>query len=123
MIMCVIIGWMIVVDFLVVFSSSKDDTPVDTPATRRLFLRVDSLVQLLHISWPPLGRAVRAASASGTKSLSQSVPGKGGTQGKFNFGVSTGGREGEESSRYGEMEAVISLVWRSGGSLASQILL
>ena len=32
-ILCVLVGWLIVVDFLVMFFLSKDDTPAETPAT------------------------------------------------------------------------------------------
>ena len=57
-------GWLIVFDFLVMFLSSKDDTPADTPGTRRPFLQMGSIEQHLHISGKKLGRAVQAASAS-----------------------------------------------------------
>ena len=35
--LCVTVGLLIVVEFIVIFLSSKDDTPADTPATWRPF--------------------------------------------------------------------------------------
>ena len=49
-------------DFLVIFLSSKDDTPAYTPAARRPFWQLSSLMQQLHISGPPLGQAFQAVS-------------------------------------------------------------
>ena len=67
---CVIVGWLIVFNFLVIFFSSKDETPADTPATQIPFLQMDSLAQKLCILGPLLGRVVQAASVSVTNSLS-----------------------------------------------------
>ena len=78
MLLCVVFGWLIVVGFLVIFSSSKDDTSEDTPATRHPFSLLHSLVQQLRSSGPLLGWAVQAASSSVTTSLSRSVTGGGG---------------------------------------------
>ena len=57
-----IVGLMIVVDFLVMFLSSKDETPADTLALRRPFSKIALLDQQLRTSLPPIGRAVQAAS-------------------------------------------------------------
>ena len=64
-----IFGWLIVVDFLVIFSSSKGDTPADMSATRRPFLHLASLDQQLHRLWLLLGQAVKEESASVTTSF------------------------------------------------------
>ena len=73
-----IVGWLIAVDFLVVFFSLKGDTPVDTPDTQRPFLHLDYLAQQLSILGTLLGRAVQTESASVTNSLSRSVQSGGG---------------------------------------------
>ena len=67
----ILVGWLIVVDFLVMFSSSKDDTLADTPDTRRPFLQLASIEKQLHRLGPPLGRAVQMASVNVTASLSK----------------------------------------------------
>ena len=59
---CVLVGLLIVVDFLVMFLSSKDDTPADTPAPRRPFSQLALLAQQLRILGPSLGREVQTAS-------------------------------------------------------------
>ena len=38
--LCVIVGWLVVVEFLVVFLPSKDDTPADNPDTLCPFLQM-----------------------------------------------------------------------------------
>ena len=75
-IICVLVGLLIVVDFLVMFLSSKDDTPADTPATWRPFSKLTSLARLLRSLEAPFKQAVQAASESVTIYLSQSVPGQ-----------------------------------------------
>ena len=89
-----IVGWLIFVEFIVMFSSSKDNTPADTPNTRPPFFQMASLAQQICILGPPLGRAVQAASESMKTSFSLSVPGGKKMPGKFNFGVGRGGGGG-----------------------------
>ena len=72
-----VVGWLIVVDFIVMFLSLKDDTLADKPDTQYPFLQLTSLEQQLRSSGTPLVQAVQAASASVTTSLSPSVPGGG----------------------------------------------
>ena len=48
------VGLLIVVEFIVIFLSLKDDTSADKPATQCPFLQLDSLAQKLHSSGPPL---------------------------------------------------------------------
>ena len=72
---------------LVIFLSSKDDTPADTPAPCRPFSQPSFLDQQLHTSGPTIGWAVQAASVHISSSLSRSVPGEDSRPGKFNFGV------------------------------------
>ena len=55
-------GWLNIVDFRFIISSTKDDTLKDMPAPRCPFFKLASLAQHLHILVPPLGRAVQAAS-------------------------------------------------------------
>ena len=62
-------GWLIGVDFLVMFFSSKDDTLADTPDTRRPFLQLYLLAQQLRRLGPPLGRSIQAAYVSAKTSL------------------------------------------------------
>ena len=57
-----LVDWIIVVDFIVMFSASKDDTPADTPSPKHPLLKLVSLAQNLHSSVPHLGRVVQAAS-------------------------------------------------------------
>ena len=57
-----LVGLLIVVDFLVIFLSSKYDTPVDTPAMCRHFSQLTLMAQQMRTSVPPLGRAVQAES-------------------------------------------------------------
>ena len=45
MLICVLVGLLVVVDFLVMFLSSKDDTPADTLALRWPFSQLASLAQ------------------------------------------------------------------------------
>ena len=85
-----LVCWVIVVDFLVIFLSSKDDTPADTPAPRRPFSQLTPLDQHLHTSCQPLGRAVQTASVRMSSSLLISVTGGEARPGKFNFGLGTG---------------------------------
>ena len=59
-----IFGWLIYVDLLVMFFSSKGDTPADTSDTRRNLSQIASLDQQLRNSVPPLGQAIHAASES-----------------------------------------------------------
>ena len=73
----VIFGWMFFFDFLVMFSSSKEDTPADTPAPLHPFLPLTSLAQNLRSLGTPIGQEVQAKSASVTTSLQQSVQGEG----------------------------------------------
>ena len=81
--LCVIVVWLIVVDFIVMIFSSK--------STRCPFLQLNSLAHLLRISGPPLERAVQEASVNVKIYLSRSVPGREYILCKFNFGVSMGG--------------------------------
>ena len=90
-----VVGWLIVVDFIVMFFPSK--------ATWCPFSQLASLAQQLRSSGTPLVQAVQAASASVTTSLSLSVPGGGNISCKFNFGVGTGG--GGELGGDGRLEA------------------
>ena len=101
--MCVLVGWMIGVDLLILFLSSKDDTPEDTPDPRWNFSQLASLTQQLRTSGSPLGGEVQAASVKMSPPLS--IYGLGGEvrQGKFNFGVVSGG---------GDMDLVDMEVWK-----------
>ena len=87
----ILVGWLIVVDFLVIFSSSKDDTPADTPAPWHPFSKLASLAQKLSSSGPHLGRAVQVASVPLSSSFSRSGLGGEARPVKFNLGVVTGG--------------------------------
>ena len=87
----ILVGWMIVVEFLVMFFSSKYDTPVDTPTPLRYFLRLNLFDQQMRTSGPPLGRAVQAALVWMSYSLSRSGLVGEANPGKFDFGVGTGG--------------------------------
>ena len=91
--LCVFVGFLIVVELLVIFLSLKDDIPVDTPAPGRNFSQLYLLDQQICTSVPPLGRAVQAASVRMLSSLSRSGLGGEARSGKFNFGVGTGGRQ------------------------------
>ena len=88
--LCVLVGFLIVVDLPVIFLSSKDDTPEDTTAPWRPFSQLYFLAQQLRTSGPPLGRAVQSASVRMSSYLSRSVPGVEEIPGNFNFGVGTG---------------------------------
>ena len=70
MLLSVIFGWFIVVDFVFMFSKYKENYLMNTPAMRRLFSHLDSLSHQLCSSGPPLGQSVQAESASVTTSLS-----------------------------------------------------
>ena len=72
---CVLVGWMVVVEFIVMFSSSKVNTRADPTDPRRPFSQLASLDQQLRTSVPPLGRAVQEASVWMSSSLSISGPG------------------------------------------------
>ena len=96
---------MVVVDFLVMFLSSTDDTMADTPDMRRPLLHMASLVQQLCRSWPASGWAVQTESACVKTSLLLSVPVREKIPGKFNFGVGTGVGVGMNLSGYGGLEA------------------
>ena len=85
-----VVGWLIVVDFIFMFSSLKDDTSADNPATWCPFLQMDSLAQKLHGSGTPLGQEFKMASASVTTSLSRLVPFRGNISCKLNFRVDMG---------------------------------
>ena len=85
--LCVNVGLLIVVEFIVIFFSSKDDTPADMPATWRPFSKLTSLARLLRSLEAPFKQAVQAASESVTKSLSQSMPCRVKMAGKLNFRV------------------------------------
>ena len=75
MLICVLVGGLIIVEFIVMFLLSKYDTPADTTNTRRPFSQLDLLAQQLRTSGPPLGRAVQAASVRMSSSFSRSGPG------------------------------------------------
>ena len=62
MLLCMLVGWLIVVEFLVMFLSSNDDTPADKPTTWCPFSQLALFSQQPSTSVPPLGRAVQAAS-------------------------------------------------------------
>ena len=53
--LCVLVGFMIVVDLPVMSSSSKDDTLTDTPAPWRPFSQLNFLAQQLRTSVPHIG--------------------------------------------------------------------
>ena len=91
--LCVPVGLLVVVDFPIMFSSSKDDMPMDTPATQRPFSQPASLDQQLRSLVPPLGRSVHTALVSMLSFLSRSGLGSKAIPIKFNFGVGTGGRD------------------------------
>ena len=103
-----LVCWLIVVDFLVIFSSSKDDTPADTPAPWHPFSKLTLLAQQLSSSVSHLGRAVQAASVRLSSSLSRSGSGGEARPGKFNFWAGTKG-VGDKSSGGGHLEAAWSL--------------
>ena len=69
------VGLMIVVDCAVMFLSSKNDTPTDTPALQRPFSQIASLDQQLHTWVPPLGRAVQKVLVRMSSYLPRSGPG------------------------------------------------
>ena len=102
---CMIFGWSIFVDLLVMFWSSKGNKHIDMPATWRPFSHLDSLDQKLHSFGPPLGQAVQEASASVTNYFSRLIPGGGKVSSKFNFGGCMGLGGGNESSGDGIFEA------------------
>ena len=89
--LCMLVGWLIRVDFIVMFLPSKDDTPVDMPTPGRTFSQFAFLSQHLCTSGPPLGRAVKLASVWMSSSLSRYVTVGKAKLGKFNFGVGMGG--------------------------------
>ena len=60
-IICVLVGWLNVVDFLVMFLLSKDDTPADVPDLCNPFSQLASHAQHMHTSGPPIGMAVQVA--------------------------------------------------------------
>ena len=51
--LCVLVGWKIVVDFIVIFPSSKDDTPADTPTPGRPISKLASFAKNLLTLGPP----------------------------------------------------------------------
>ena len=57
-----LVGCLIVVEFILMFLSSKNDTPADTPTPQRPFSQPDSLGQQLLTPDPNLGKEVQAAS-------------------------------------------------------------
>ena len=59
---CMLVGLLIVVDFPVMFFSSQDDMPTDTPAPCLPFSQLAPLNEQLSSSGPNMGRAVQAAS-------------------------------------------------------------
>ena len=79
-------GLLIVVDFLVMFLSSSDDTPADTPAPHRPFSQLALLDQQLRILGPSLGREVQTASVRMSSSSSKSGTRGKSRSGKFIFG-------------------------------------
>ena len=85
-----IVGFLIVIYFPVMFSSSKGYTPTDTPAPRRPFSSLDLLDQQLYTSVPPLGRAVQAVSVRMLYPLSRYGPWGEAIPGEFNFEVVMG---------------------------------
>ena len=87
MLISVIVGWLIVVDLIVIFLSSKGDSTEDMPDRRQPFSQLASLVQQLCSSETLLGRSVKVASESLTTYLSCSVPGGIKVAGKFNLEV------------------------------------
>ena len=89
--LCVLVGFLIVVDFPVIFSSSKDDTPKYMPDPRRAFSQLSLLAQQLCYLGTPLWRADQAALVSMSSSFSRYGTGGEPRPGKFNFGVGTGG--------------------------------
>ena len=72
------------------FSSSKDDTPADTPAAHQPFSQLVFLARQLRTLGIPLGQAVQLASVRISSSLSISGPGVEARLGKFDFGVGAG---------------------------------
>ena len=85
-----LVGFLTVFDFPVMFLSSKDDTPTDTPAPWRPFSKIYLLDQQLHTSGPPLGRAVQAVSVRMLYPLSRYGPWGEEIPGEFNFEVVMG---------------------------------
>ena len=71
----VIFGWLIVVEFLVMFFSSKDDTPADIPALRRPFTQLALIDKQLRTSGQSIEAADQVASVLIPSSLSISIPG------------------------------------------------
>ena len=53
-----LVGWLIVVECLVMFFSSNDDTSADTPAQRHPISQILLLAQQLNTLGPSLGQAV-----------------------------------------------------------------
>ena len=98
-----LVGLLIVVDFVVMFLSSQYDTPEDTLAQYRPFFKLAFLNQQLCTSSPALVREVQVASVRMSSSLSRSSPEGEARPGKFNFGVGKG--RGDESSGDGGFEA------------------
>ena len=90
MLLCELVGFMVVIYFPVMFSSSNDDRPTDTPAPRRPFSKLASMAQQLRSLVPLLGRAVQAALVRMLSFLSRFGSGGKARLGKFNFGVGTG---------------------------------
>ena len=62
MLLCVLVCFLVVVDLLVMFLLSKDNTPVDTLDLCWPFSRLALLAQQLCNSGPPLGWAVQTSS-------------------------------------------------------------
>ena len=83
--LCKFFCWLVVIDLLFMFSSSKGD------------IHVDTLAQQLHSSGPLLGYSVQAALASVKNSLQCLVTGGGKFSGEFNFYVCNGGGGGNQA--------------------------
>ena len=90
-VLCTPLGCLIVVAVLVIFLSSKDDTPADMPDPWRPFSQLALLAQQLCTSGPPLRRAVQAVSVQMSSLWSRCGPGGKSRLGTFNFGVVMGG--------------------------------
>ena len=86
--LCVIVGWLIVFYFLVIFLSSKYDTPADTTVMWSPFLQLYSLAQQLYILGLPFGTGS-----------------SGGIINCDNLFFMIGARGGVEMSGYGRWEA------------------
>ena len=101
--LCMLVSFLIVIDTVVMFSSSKDDTPAGTLAPRWPFSQLALLAHQLRTPAPLISRAVQVASVRMSSSLSRSGPEGKARPGKFNFRVGTG--EVDESSGDGGLEA------------------